>query len=103
MEDVTGSVEAIEAEAEKLLEQARNEANEILVKAKGEAKKILSAELPVGEVRAECENIVFKARDEADKKVEASRRQATEIRTNAGQKIEGIVGFVVAIITGAKS
>lgn len=102
MEDVAGSVEAIEAEAEKLLEQARNEANEILVKAKEEARKIVSAELPVVDVRTECENIVLKAREEADKKAEASRIHAAEIRTNAGKKVGETVSRVVAIITGAK-
>ena len=102
MEDVTGSVEAIEAEAEKLLEQARNEAKEILVKAKEEARKIVSAELSVVDVRTECENIVLKAREEADKKAEASRIHAAEIRNNASKKIEETVSRMVAVITGAK-
>ena len=103
MEDVTSGVEAIEVEAEKVLEEARNKADEILIKAKGEARKILSAELPLGKVQAECESIVLKARQEADKEVEDSKRRAAEIRTAAGKKVKEIVGSIVTIIAGVKS
>lgn len=103
MEEVTSNVEAIEVEAEKLLQEARSKADEILLKAKEEARKILSSELPMGEAEAERENIVHKAREEADKKVQDSRRHAAEIRTNAGKKTKEFVSSIVAIITGAKS
>lgn len=103
MEDSTSSVEAIEVEAERLLEEARNKANEILVKAKEETRRILSSELSMGDVEAECKDIERKAQEEADKKVEDARKYASEIKTNAGKKVEEIVGSIVAIVTGAKS
>ena len=103
MEDVTSGVEAIEVEAEKLLEEAKNKANKILIRAQEEAERILSSELSIGDFEAECENIVRKAQEEADKKVADSRIRAAEIRANAGKKLAEIIGSIVAIITGVKS
>ena len=54
-EKMTSNVETIEAEAEKILEEARSKANEILLKANEEASKILSSSLPVDEVKADLE------------------------------------------------
>lgn len=103
MEEVISSVESIEAEAEKILESARSRANEILLKAKEEANKISSAELPMDEVKTECESIIGKARQEADKKFEASRLESSTVRTRADEKVSQIVDLIVNIITGAKS
>ena len=100
--EMTSSVETIEAEAERILEEARNRANEILLKANEEANKILSSELPMDEVKAECQKIIHKAREEADKKVEDSRKKAAEIKTGTGNKVDKITERIVSNITGAE-
>lgn len=103
LEDVPSSVEAIEAEAEKVLEEARTRATEILLRAKGEVDKILSSELPMAEVKAECDKTIYRAREEAQRMVEASARKASEIRTNAERKVEEISQRMVRIIAGENS
>ena len=103
MEKVTSSIENIEVEAEKLLESARSKANEILLKASEESQQILSSELPMDEVKAECQKIVDKARKEADSKVEDSKSKAQEIKAEASKKVEGIVQRMLNIVTGAES
>ena len=103
MEEVTGSVENIEVEAEKILESARSRANGILLKANEEAKKILSSELPIDEVKTECESIIRKAREEANKKIEASLMESSEVRARADEKVGEIVERIVNIVTGAKA
>ncbi len=101
-EEMTSSVETIEVEAEKILEEARSKANGILLKANEEANKILSSELPMDEVDAECQRIIHKAREEADKKIEDSRKKAAEIRTEIGNKVDKITKRIVSNITGAE-
>jgi len=102
-EEVSRSVETIEAEAEKILEAARTRASEILLRAKEEAGKILSSELPMDEVKTECENIIHRARVEAGKKVQDSVEKASAIRADVDKKIEGIVKRLAGIVIGANS
>ena len=101
-EEMTSSVETIEVEAERILEEARNRANEILLKANEAANKILSSELPMDEVKAECQKIIHKAREEADRKVEDSRQKASEIKTGTGNKVDKITERIVSNIIGAE-
>ena len=101
-EEITSSVETIEVKAEKTLEEARNRANKIILKAKEEASRILSAEMPMDEVKREREQIISKARQEANREVEKSQKEASKIRTNAGKKMGKITERIVNIITGAK-
>jgi len=101
-EEMTSSVETIEAEAEKILEKARNTANEILIRANEDVNKILSSELPMDEVKAECQKIIGKAREEADKKVEDSRQKATEIKAAIGNKVDKVTKRIVSTITGVE-
>ena len=103
MEEISSSVKTIEAEAERILELAKKRANEILLKAKEESHQILSSELPMEEVNAECRKIIDKAREEADRKIGDSRRKTMEIKTKADNKVEEIAQRMVSIITGAKS
>ncbi len=103
MEEVASSVEAIEVEAEKVLESARSRANQILLKAKEEANKISSSELPMDEVKTECERIIRKAREEANKKTEASLLESSQVRARADGKVGEIVQRIVDIVTGSKS
>jgi len=102
-EEVTPSVETIEAEAEKALDVARARATEILLKAREEADNILSSQLPMAEVEREREKIVHMAKEEADREVENSRTKASEIRANAERKVEKISQRIVKIIIGTNS
>ncbi len=101
-EEITSSVETIELEAEKTLEEARSKANEIMLKAKEEASRILSAEMPMDEVKKEREHVLSEARQKANQEVEESEKEASEVRTNAGKKMGKITERIVNIITGAE-
>jgi vacuolar-type H+-ATPase subunit H len=101
-EEITGSVEALEMEAEKVLAEAKTRASEILLNAKEEAKKMLSSQLPLDEAKTECEKIVSRAKVEADKKIKDSEEKAAEININADKKIKGTTELVVNIVTGKK-
>ena len=98
--EITSSVEALEVEAEKILETAKTRASEILLKAREEAKKMLSSQLPLDEIKTECDKIVSKARAEADKKIKDSEEKAAEIGINADKKVKRITELVVNIVTG---
>ena len=98
--EISSSVEAIELEAEKMLEEARARANEILLKAKEEAKEILSSELPMDEVKTECDEIINRARVESDNKIKDSEKKASAISANADKKVDEVTERIVNIITG---
>jgi vacuolar-type H+-ATPase subunit H len=98
--EITHDVEALEVEAEKILEEARTRANQILLEAREEAKKILSSQLPLDEVKTECDNIINKARAEADEKIKDSEKKATEIGINTGKKVKELTELMVNIVTG---
>jgi vacuolar-type H+-ATPase subunit H len=101
-EKITSSVETIEIKAEKMLEEARSQANEIILKAKEEASRILSAEMPMDEVKREREHILSEARQKTNQEVEASRKKASKTRTNATKKVGKITERIVNIVTGAE-
>jgi vacuolar-type H+-ATPase subunit H len=98
--EITHDVEALEVEAEKILEEARTRANQILLEAREEAKKILSSQLRLDEVKTECDNIINKARAEADEKTKDSEKKAAEIGINADRKVKELTELVVNIVTG---
>jgi vacuolar-type H+-ATPase subunit H len=98
--EITNSVEAIEVKAEKILEEARTRASEILREAREEAHKILSSQLPLNDIKTECDKIVSKAGAEADKKIKDSEENAAEIGINADKKVQKITELVVNIVTG---
>ena len=99
---ISKSVEDIESEAERILEEARTRANEILLKTKEEAKEILSSQLPMDEVKKECQKIIHNAKVEADKKNKDAANKASEIGITSDKKIEGVVERIVNIIIGVK-
>ena len=103
MEKVTSSIESIEGEAEKLLESARNQANEILLKANEESQKILSAEFSMDDVKAECKDIIEKAKEDAASSVKDSKSRAQDIKAAADKKVEEIVQRMLNTVTGEKS
>jgi vacuolar-type H+-ATPase subunit H len=98
--EITNSVEALEVEAEKILEEAKTRVNEIILESKEEAKKILSSQLPLDEVKTEYDKIVSNARAEADKKIRDSEKKAAEIGINADKKVKEITELVVNIVRG---
>ena len=53
-EEIISTIKKIEAEAEKVLEDAKAKATEVIIKAKDEANKIQSSALSVGTVNKEC-------------------------------------------------
>ena len=99
-EEMTSSVEAIEAKAEKILTEAKTRASEIVLQAKKEARKILSSQLPLDEAKAESEKIVSKAQTEADTKIKDAEKSAAEININADRKVKEITELVVNIVKG---
>ena len=101
-EEITGSVETIEVEAEKILDEARIRANEIILKAKEEAARILASRVPLDDVKKECEQILNEAREKANKEVEESKKRASEIESSAGKKVGKITERIVNIITGVE-
>jgi vacuolar-type H+-ATPase subunit H len=98
--EITNSVEALEVEAEKILEKAKTRASEIFLETREEAKKILSSQLPLDEIKTEYDRIVSRARAEADEKIRDSEKRAAEIGINADKKIKEITELVVNIVTG---
>jgi vacuolar-type H+-ATPase subunit H len=98
--EITSSVEALEAEAEKILEEAKTRASETLLQTREEAKKILSSQLPLDEIKTECDKIVGQARAEADKRIKDSEQKAAEISIAADKKVQEVTGRVVNIVTG---
>lgn len=98
--EITHDIEALEVEAEKILQEAKTRANQILLEAREEARRILSSQLPLDEINTECDNIVNKARAEADEKIKDSEKEAAEIGINAGKKVKEITELVVNIVTG---
>jgi vacuolar-type H+-ATPase subunit H len=98
--EITSNVEALEVEAEKILEEARTRANQILLEAREETKKMLSSQLPLEAVQTECDKIVSKARAEADEKIKDSEKKAAEIGINADKKVKEITELLVNIVRG---
>jgi len=102
-EEITSSVEMIEVEAEKMLEEAQHRADEIILKAKEEASVILASEVSLDEVKGECEQTLDRAREKAARELEQSKKDASEIRASAGKKVGEIAGRIVNIVSGAES
>jgi len=100
MKEISKSVEGIENEAKKILEEAKANANEILLKAREEAKEIISAQMPMDSVETECQEIVRKANVEAAKKNKETAHKASEIKAHADKKIDETVKYIVGIIIG---
>lgn len=104
MEKIAASVEGIEAQAEKKLEEARNRANEIMLKAREECRAITATELPLDETKATGENITLpRARDEANRIMEDSSKKVAEIKHIARKRSKAIVISVVMKVTGVEA
>ena len=100
--EITSSVETIEGEAEKILEEARKRASEIVLKAKEEAAGILSAEVSLDEVKKERKQIIDRAEKKASQEIEDAKKKAAEIRQGVGEKTDKVVARIVSIVVGTE-
>ena len=98
--EITSSVETLEAEAQKILEEAKATASEITLQAKEEAKKILSSPLPLDDIERECNKIVDKAREDAEKRIKDSQHKAMQVIVTADSKVRGVIERVVNMVRG---
>lgn len=101
-EEIAGSVETIETQAEKVLEEARAKASSILIKAKNEAEKILTSGMSLDEVKKERERMVKEAEAKADKEITEAKNKAEGIRNGAGKQVGQIVDRIVNTVTGVE-
>ena len=101
-EEIATSVETIEIEAERKLEEARKQAHEIILNAREEASRILATAVPLDEAKQECEQILAKAREKAEQEVAEAQKMATGIRSTAGKQTEQMAKHIVNIVTGAE-
>lgn len=100
--EIATSVETIEGEAEKILEEARKRASEIVLKAKEEAARILSAEVSLDEVKKERKQIIDRAEENATREIEDAKKKAAEIRQSVGKKTGKVVERIVSIVVGTE-
>lgn len=99
-QEIHTTIETIEADAEKVVEEAREKAKQILVAAKAEAKGILSSELPMEEIQMEQDRIIGAAKEEASEQVEESKRMVSQLRASAKKKGDEAVRLIVNRIKG---
>lgn len=102
-DEIASSVETIELEAERKLEEARSRASEIVLGAREEADKILAAEVSLDEVKKQGKKILDQARKKADQEVTESQKAAAEIKSTIGKKTDEIVKHIVNVVTGVEA
>lgn len=102
-DEIASSVETIELEAERKLEEARSRASEIVLGAREEADTILAAEVSLDEVKKQNKKILDQARKKADQEVTESQKTAAEIKSTIGKKTDEIVKHIVNVVTGVES
>ncbi len=101
--DITGGVQAMEAEAARVLEEARAKAADTVVKAREEAKKMAAAELPLDDVKAEGAKLVKDAEKQAELELKKADERAGEIRSSAGRKADQYAKMLAGIVLGEKT
>jgi len=99
-EEIIGTIEEIEARAEKVLDDARAKAAAAILAAKAKIGEIQSEALPVDDVKKECEQIVGEAEKEADKIIEEARKKADDIKKAVAAKVDKIVARIANTIVG---
>lgn len=100
---ISVSVETVEKEADKILDEARIKSNDILLKAREEVNRIANSSLVLAEVEVEKEKIIKAARDDARKKLQASKTESSRIKTAIGNKEDNIVKQLIQMVTGAEA
>ncbi|MBT8490071.1 MAG: hypothetical protein KJN62_03390, partial [Deltaproteobacteria bacterium] len=99
-ETMQTTIETIEKDAEKVLEDARTTARKILDNAKEEVSNILSSDPPMDEVTRERDKIIQTAQEETTKEIEISKKKALQIKARATKKIDETVQFIVNHLQG---
>ena len=97
----TNSVEAIEKQAQEILDKAGKKAAEILQKARKDARKIASPDLSLDDAQAEAAQIIQKARKDAEEKKSTARNDSATLNSNAEAKVGRLVERVFNIVTGS--
>ena len=98
MENITSSVEAIENEAQKILDSAEKQANEILLEAADKAKKISSSKLALDDVQVEASETIQKARQQAEEMAKSAQQESLKLRSTSEAKINTITKRILNII-----
>jgi len=101
--DITGGVQAMEAEAAQVLEEAKAKASDIVQKARDEARKMASEELPVEDVKSQAATIVNEAKQKAEAGVAEADKKAADIKSAAAAKVDGYADQIVSIVIGEKT
>lgn len=101
--DITGGVQAMDAEAARILDEARAKAIDVVQKARDESRKMADAELPLDDVRAECAGIVEEASRKAERDVKEAEQRAADIKSSAGRKADQYAQMMVSIVIGEKT
>jgi len=98
--NIAHSVEAMENQAEKILNDARVKADSILSKADKDADEILNSKLLTDEVDVKCQDIINKATLEAEKKNKDASKQTARMKVHADKNMEAVVERIVEVVTG---
>ncbi len=101
--DISGGVQAMEAEAARVLEEARAKASEIAQKAREDSRVIAAAELPLGDVKTECAKLIKEAEKQAELDLKQADKKAAEIKSNAGKKVDQYAKMLADIVLGEKA
>ena len=101
--DITGGVQAMEAEAARVLDEAKAKASDIVQKARDESRKMADAELRLDDVKAECASVVEEATRKADRNVKEAEQQAADIKSSVGKKADQSAKMIVSIVIGEKA
>jgi F0F1-type ATP synthase membrane subunit b/b' len=101
-ETMQTTIETIEKDAEKVLEDGRTTARKILDEAKGEVGTILSSDPPMDEVTKERNKIIQTAQEETTKETKAAQKKASQIKARAAKKIDETVQFIINHLQGTR-
>lgn len=100
---VRPGVEALEAAAGALLEEARARGEAVLRDARRQAAEWAAADIPMDEVEAECAALIEAAHAEARRSVERAGQDAMTLKASAATKAEGFVQRIVSLVAGDSS
>jgi hypothetical protein len=104
LEKIASGVAGMEAQAEKILEEARKQAQEILLKGREECRAIAVQELPPEENGKAGENLILaQAREEAGRINQETEKRVAEIKNKVKIKMSEISNSIVSLVMGEKS
>ncbi len=101
--DISSGVQAMEAEAARVLEEAKAKASDITLKAREESRKMATMELPLDEVKAEGAKLIKEAESQAEHELKEADRRAAEIKASAGKRADHYAKMMASIVLGEKA